>query len=101
MGYESTISRTPDAEQPRRTLDNGASKDAAKRNIKRFKDAEVDDEDSDGDAYTESQQELLGEYVEVEEIIADAQLQLESIQKRRRHTFKALYKSLHFSFLLQ
>ena len=25
MGYESTISRTPDAEQPRRTLDNGAS----------------------------------------------------------------------------
>ena len=42
------------------------TQDAAKRNIKRFKDAEVDDEDSDGDAYyTESQQELLGDYVEV------------------------------------
>jgi len=60
------------------------TKDAAKRNIKRFKDAEVDDEDSDGDAYTESQQELLSDYVEVEEIIADAQLQLESIQKKAK-----------------
>ena len=60
------------------------TKDAAKRNIKRFKDADVDDEDSDGEPYTESQQELLGDYVEVEESIADAQLQLESIQKKAK-----------------
>ena len=77
------------------------TKDAAKRNIKRFKDADVDDEDSDGEPYTEFQQELLGDYVEVEESIADAQLQLESIKKRRRHTFRAIQiSSFHFSFLI-
>ena len=66
--------------------------DAAKHNIKLFKDVE----DLDGDPYTESQQELLSDYVEVEEIVADAQLQLESIKKRRRHTFRVLCKSHHF-----
>ena len=72
------------------------TKDAATRNIKRYKDANVGDEDSDGDRYTESQQELLSDYVEVEEIVADAQLQLESIKKRRGYTFRALCKSHHF-----
>ena len=75
------------------------TKDAATRNIKRYKDANVDNEDSDGDIYTEFQQELLSNYVEVEETVADAQLQLESI-KKGKSTPLGRYANLIISSLI-
>ena len=54
--------------------------------IKRFKSTEntSDDDDEDDDDYTESQKELLGEYVETENIIADVQEQLGAVKKQMK-----------------
>ena len=60
-------------------------KQNSKESIKRFKSTDTsDDDDEDDDDYTESQKELLGEYVETENIIVDVQEQLGAVKKQMK-----------------
>ena len=60
-------------------------KQTTKESIKRFKSIDTSDgDDEDDEDYTESQKELLGEYVETVNIIADVQEQLGAVKKQMK-----------------